>query len=182
MPQKDYLENRHYTEENPFVGKPYVTVQITHGQTMCIDAEDVNDVLCYLWHAIWSKTAKKWYAATPSGGKKGQILYLHRLLMGEPEGMYVDHINGDGLDNRRANLRVVTMSENMHNRAGANTNSQTGVRGVSKAHLVNKKKQWERDYWVFRCHTNGKKVCRYFPYTDEGLAAATALSHEHFRE
>jgi hypothetical protein len=40
---------------------------------------------------------------------------MHRLIMNPPEGMHVDHINGDGLDNRRENLRIVTPQQNCAN-------------------------------------------------------------------
>lgn len=40
---------------------------------------------------------------------------MHRLIMNPPDGMHVDHINGDGLDNRRENLRVVTPQLNQAN-------------------------------------------------------------------
>lgn len=41
---------------------------------------------------------------------------LHRLIMNCPEGMTVDHLNGDRLDNRKSNLRICTQSENAKNR------------------------------------------------------------------
>ncbi len=66
------------------------------------------------------------YAVSTSAGK---TLYMHRLLAGDPVGMEVDHINGDGLDNRRENLRVCTPGENRKN-----TRSFTGAsryKGVS---------------------------------------------------
>lgn len=59
--------------------------------------------------------------APPMGGHyvrariDGAYRSLHRWLMGEPVGMDIDHINGNGLDNRRANLRVATHSQNMRN-------------------------------------------------------------------
>lgn len=40
---------------------------------------------------------------------------MHRLIMAAPKGVEVDHVNGDGLDNRRANLRLVTRSQNAKN-------------------------------------------------------------------
>jgi HNH endonuclease len=56
---------------------------------------------------------------------------LHGLLMQAPKGMHVDHVNGDPLDNRRANLRVVTPSINQVNRKSLNRNNTSGVRGVA---------------------------------------------------
>lgn len=56
---------------------------------------------------------------------------LSRLITNAPAGMYVDHINGDVLDNRRANLRVVTNAENLRNRGKTSAN-KTGFKGVYK--------------------------------------------------
>ncbi len=54
---------------------------------------------------------------------------MHRLIMDCPDGMDVDHINGDGLDNRRENLRIVTRSQNLRNRKTFK-NSKSGFKGV----------------------------------------------------
>ena len=66
----------------------------------------------------------------PTGHK-----FLHRIIWESfngqvPFGMDIDHINGNRLDNRLANLRVATRTENALNRQCANRNSKTGVRGV----------------------------------------------------
>lgn len=60
-------------------------------------------------------------------GKK--ILYLHRVIMGFPEGN-IDHINRNTLDNRRENLRVVDQAHNMHNSILLRKGNTSGYRGI----------------------------------------------------
>lgn len=55
---------------------------------------------------------------------------LHRLIMCPPRHLVVDHINGDGLDNRRANLRICTQQQNLWN-GRSHTDSAVRYRGVS---------------------------------------------------
>ena len=55
---------------------------------------------------------------------------LHRLILDAPSGMEVDHINGNGLDNRRANLRLCTGSQNSCNK-GLNRSNTSGFKGVT---------------------------------------------------
>lgn len=57
------------------------------------------------------------------------VAYLHRLLAEAPQGLVVDHIDGDGLNNRRANLRVSSHRDNMRNQRRKRTN-QSGAKGV----------------------------------------------------
>ena len=61
-------------------------------------------------------------------GKKTRI-YLHRVIAGAKPGEVVDHINGNTIDNRRSNLRIVTRCENVQNHKpyATNTSGHTGV-------------------------------------------------------
>ena len=77
---------------------------------------------------------KKWYCHNnnsssdyaTSGDRRNSI---HRLVMGSPKGMCVDHINGDTLDNRKENLRVCTRSQNSQNQK-IKSHNQSGYKGV----------------------------------------------------
>jgi len=63
--------------------------------------------------------------------KRRKVISLHRLLMHPPEDMQVDHINGNGLDNRRKNLRVCTNAQNNANKP-PQKNSKSSFKGVYK--------------------------------------------------
>ena len=70
---------------------------------------------------------KNLYAVSGIKNKDGnfELVRLHRLIMNPPENLVVDHRNGDGLDNRRENLRLATKSQNLFNsRKRKNTSSQ----------------------------------------------------------
>lgn len=71
------------------------------------------------------------YTVYAKAKRRGQLVTMHRLIMGEPTGLIVDHENHNGLDNRRSNLRVGTQRGNM-----ANSRSRRGssrFKGVSWA-------------------------------------------------
>ena len=92
-----------------------------------IDAADVELVCAHVWRAQRARQrAQRFYVYARFCQKK---IYLHRLLLAPPEGVQVDHRNGNGLDNRRSNLRVATRSQNNANKEQSNS---TGFRGVFK--------------------------------------------------
>jgi hypothetical protein len=76
---------------------------------------------------------------------------MHRLILGLTHGdrsVEIDHVNGDKLDNRRANLRAVSHPENMANRSALNSNNTSGYRGV----------YWDksRELWVAAVKIDGR--------------------------
>lgn len=79
-----------------------------------IDESDAHWLEDYSWSLSFSKTQRGRYVIFRAGSLRNKK--LHRILMGEPERLQVDHINGNSLDNRRSNLRVTTGAVNTHNR------------------------------------------------------------------
>lgn len=78
-----------------------------------VDLSDFDLVKDYTWYA--DKGANTYYAVTEHKGKK---LRMHRIIMGvEDKRQFVDHIDGNGLNNCRANLRICTSKENNRNAA-----------------------------------------------------------------
>lgn len=95
--------------------------------TILFDDADRDVVMAHTW-CVTSRRAELFYATTASRRPDGRptTLCMHRLLMGVPE---VDHINHNGLDNRRSNLRPSTKMQNQGNsrpRSGG-TSSYKGV-------------------------------------------------------
>lgn len=109
-----------------------IEVPLTQGKVALIDDEDAERVLTYKWTlcAIPRPNKTTYYArrGTQRGGKNKTIL-LHRFILDAPDGLQVDHINGDSLDNRRSNLRLATNAQNHCNMPATRPN-QLGFRGI----------------------------------------------------
>jgi len=65
------------------------------------------------------------------GHRKTKKAGLHRIIMRAPKGKLVDHRNGDGLDNRRANLRLATHAQNIYNRRKTKKKTASRFIGVT---------------------------------------------------
>lgn len=88
------------------------------------------------------------YARAVVYGKKGRdsrgllipkVVKMHRMVVGAKEDELVDHINGNSLDNRRENLRICTMSQNLANQK-IRKDSTSGFKGVCLGN--NKTNKW----------------------------------------
>lgn len=82
----------------------------------------------------YSKSKRNYYAYVMIHSKK---VRLHRYITDCPKDMVVDHINGNTLDNRMGNLRIVTQTENLKNRMNTlsfppTSRNKFGVRGLMK--------------------------------------------------
>ena len=121
-----------------------VKILLTQGKVAIIDAEDARGF--FVNHDA-HKERGRWYVATSirSGGV-ATVLKLHRLILNPPAETDIDHIDCDGLNNRRSNLRLATRSQNNQN-ARLRANTTSGFKGVS----WNKRKH----KWDVRIRLNG---------------------------
>jgi hypothetical protein len=120
-------------------------IPLTKGYEAVIDAADVHLVEGWNWHADVKRNTV--YAGRSGPRPEQRKIHLHRAIMGDPDGLEIDHIDGDGLNNRRANLRAATHGQNQRNR-GAQSNNSSGFKGVS----------WDKPTgkWRAQIEVNGK--------------------------
>jgi hypothetical protein len=100
-------------------------IVLTRGYFTLIDDDDYDAIVQYSWHP--GRSGQGVYAHTTIGR---QTLSMHRLIMQPGPGLVVDHLNCNGLDNRRENLRVCTQAENVRRRRPHGKGSK--YRGVSR--------------------------------------------------
>jgi len=110
-------------------------IPLTHGCVALVDDEDYERVNQYKWCVTNSKTLprEKWYAKRCEGNR---TYFMHRFILDIKKGEMVDHINGNGLDNRRCNLRIINNSQNSMNRR--KTLGISKYKGVSWDKINNK--------------------------------------------
>lgn len=105
-------------------------VPLTKGHVAVIDATDAASVSQYNWQAlVFDHTVYAKRSTRRDENGKQKAIFLHRHLLTALEGMEIDHIDNDGLNNRRANLRHVSRSENMMN-ARMRKSNRSGFKGV----------------------------------------------------
>jgi hypothetical protein len=147
-----------------------VSLEVAGGYTILLDAADLPKVAGRAWHVHrYGPDALYATAASPEG-----TIYLHRLIMDAPKGMQVDHINGNGLDCRRSNMRLTTHKQNHQNVRG-NARNTSGFKGV----------RWKKDHhtWEARIKTDGRtRHLGYFPTPEDAAEAYNRAAVQLFGE
>jgi hypothetical protein len=108
-----------------------VRIPLTQGLFAVVDEADAPSLLRFRWCVSRGSTGG-FYAARARRADEGPgpfLILMHRALLSAPVGVEVDHVNRDGLDNRRANLRLATKRQNQQNCAKRPHNT-TGFKGV----------------------------------------------------
>jgi len=115
-------------------------IPLTHGKVAIVDDEDYGELMKYKWYA--SRDGNRWYAMRkgPRHGGRQKTILMHRFLIAGDSTLDVDHIHGDGLDNRRENLRLTTRSGNLRNRKSHRAGRLVGSRLLRGRNL---RKPWQ---------------------------------------
>lgn len=126
-----------------------VLIPLSRGFFAIVDVADLPLVAGYSW---WAKiNGNTVYAAADiqHGPGKRERLLMHRVIMNASRGEMVDHIDGNGLNNRRANLRIATKSQNMMN-SRVRRDSSSGYRGVTFCRFTGR--------WQANIKAKGKRI------------------------
>jgi hypothetical protein len=148
-------------------GYPFRRIRLTQGKFAIVDPGDYDKLAKYKWFAVRSE--RGYYAVRMTKAKKGsgvkqKGVRMHRAIVGVPEGKIIDHIDHNGLDNRRANLRVATRRQNTWNKRKQRGKCSSKYKGVT----------WLKSEarWQARISCKGRSI--FIGYFDDEKAAARA--------
>lgn len=149
-------------------------IPLTRGYVALVDQSDYQLVRQYTWHAAISSRGMV-YASThiTTARLTSRHVFMHRMILGALKGEEVDHIDGNGCNNQRANLRVCTSSQNKWNqRPRAGSSSFKGVM------FCPRRKKWRGQ---IKFMSRGFHL-GYFESEIEAARAYDAAASEHFGE
>jgi hypothetical protein len=103
------------------------TIILTHGLVAMVDDEDYEWLDEFNWYA--AKAGNTHYALKAKRNEKGNrsTTTMHKEILNTPKGMVTDHIDGNGLNNCKSNLRIVTNRQNAQNRHCIKSSKFPGV-------------------------------------------------------
>ena len=127
-----------------------------------VDDDDYERLNLGRWR--WCRNSKGYVMRTTHVGGRAMNFRLHRVVMDAPDGIEVDHRNGNKLDNRRSNLRLATSALNSQNQLLSHANT-SGYRGVTR----------ERGRWKAKSVLDGRThhIGYYATAEEAGRAAAS---------
>jgi hypothetical protein len=106
------------------------TIELNQNKIVMIDDEDYDFLMQWRWFTYTPNKGKSWYVVRHPEIRPGNKIVMHREIMKAPEHLHVDHIDHNGLNNQKINLRLCTNAENSRNKSLHRKCSST-YRGVS---------------------------------------------------
>lgn len=159
-------------------------IKLPSGHICIIDKSDYELVKNYKW-----SISGYGYARAVTYGERGRnlkgtliqkVIKMHRLIIGAKENESVDHKNGNPLDNRRSNLRICTMSQNISN-VGIRSNNKSGYKGVIK--MIGKDHENRKKKWLAYISVGGKRIYGgYFFTKEEAAKKYNEMASEYHKE
>ncbi len=117
---------RHTVVQPPDQSIKYIP--LTRGLHAVVDASDYEFLMQWNWFATFNRKYRKYYATRSVKFPQPATIYMHRVIT-KDEGIYTDHKDNDGLNNRRNNLRPCTPIQNGRNQK-LGSNNTSGFKGV----------------------------------------------------
>jgi len=152
-----YLLLRHRKKK---CGIPFRKIKLAKGIYTLVDPEDYERLSKYHWQLRESKVNHLYGVAIEAG----KIVCMHREIMNAPAGMVVHHKDGNGLNNTKSNLEIVTLTEN--NRCSRKIKKSASSRYKGVAYITGRKK------WQAKIEYNGKrKFLGYFENEEDAARA-----------
>jgi len=118
-------------------------IPLTQGKVALVDDGDFKSLNSVKWCAVG--IGRTFYAKRSK--QRNKIIFMHRAILSPPKGMVIDHIDGNGLNNQRSNLRIVDVRENSRNRHHKRSSDFPGVSWDAR------RKKWQTWIWI-----NGKNI------------------------
>jgi hypothetical protein len=144
-------------------------IPLSRGLIAIVDVDVYDYLMQWKWFATLRPSGDGYYAVARINGESNHTP-MHHLIVHVPEGMEVDHKDGNGLNNVRSNLRVCTHQQNLFNRR-KNRSSTTGYKGVTP----------HRDKFQAQIGFNGKNIyLGLFPTAKEAHEVYVAKARELF--
>lgn len=142
-------------------GQKYKEITLSQGKIALVDSDDYERLNQFKWSARKRNPGSSVYYAVRTTPERATIR-MHREIMNPPEWMEIDHINGNGLDNCKENLKVVTTRQNLQNRHDNKSSSYPGVNLIPSR----KKNKWQARIW------DGEREIFLGNFPNEELAAS----------
>lgn len=124
-------------------------IKLTQGKYVLVDDEDYEYLNQWSWYYGAGRKGNGYAVRTIGMGKDKRMLYMHRVIMGNPKNQQVDHRDINHMNNQKYNLRISTNAQNNQNKNKPKNNT-SGLKGAYWHTQVKR--------WMSRIQVNGQDV------------------------